>query len=353
MYRHLFLLLVLMSFSLAGNSTTEGGNVTGIDAESNATSIWHGVTGNVGGAPFVPFSFVADPGNISYFDINTGFNSCDGGEYVLLNLLFSNSSAAKTSLVRGNLSVLDNFILSMGENGTDTFVFSTTFSTADYGDITGVPTTYTNSPIPNTFRMGYLQDQNGDLVIIVPVVEDEQGFNGSIFDLQLMLPTMNGTNVTYYVFVDLECAEDEGPPQPPGGPTGGGGGSGIPYYNESRRPEVPPEVPGIPPVKPPRCDIVLFCEEWGECIDGYRYQKCEDYNNCTNTTVYRVEDCPPAEPEEPIEAISKELIPVRVRQELPCIIPIVLILTILLILILLYYRRRKEEEEKSRRGIPK
>jgi hypothetical protein len=172
------------------------------------------------------------------------------------------------------------------------------------------------------------------------------------FDLQLMVPTMNGTNVTYYVTVDLECIDDEPPEEPPGG-GGGGGGSGVPVYNESR---VPPDVPGqngTPPAIPPRCDIVLFCEEWGECIDGYRYQKCEDYMNCTNTTVYRVEECPPAEPEEPIEAISKELIPVRVKQELPCIIPIILILTILLILILLYYRRRKEEEEKRRRGIPR
>lgn len=352
MYRHLFIFLVLMSVALAGNSTTEGGNITGANTESNLTSVWHGVTGSAGGATFVSFSFVADPGNISYFDINTGFNSCDGGEYEILNLLFSNSSSTITSLVRGNLTILDNFILSSGENGTDTFVLSTTFNTADYGDITGVPTTYTNSPIPNTFRMGYLQDQNGDLVIIVPVVDNQQGFNGSTFDFQLMVPTMNGTNVTYYVTVDLQCTEEEPPDEPPEPGGGGGGGSGVPYYNESRRPPEPGQN-GTPPGVEPRCDIVLFCEEWGECIDGYRYQKCEDYNDCTNTTVYRVEECPPAEPEEPIEAISKELIPVRVKQELPCIIPIVLILTILLILILLYYRRRREEEEKRRRGIPK
>jgi hypothetical protein len=352
MYRHLILILVLMSVALAGNSTTEGGNVTGADLDSSPGSAWHGVAGNVGGAAFVPFSFVADAGNISYFDINTGFNSCEGGEYDILNILFSNSSAAITSLVRGNLSVFDNFVLSSQENGTDTFVFSTTFTTAGYGNITGVPTTYTNSPVPNTFRMGYLQDQGGDLVIIVPVVDNQVGFNGSTFDFQLMVPTMNRTNVTYYVTIDLQCTGEE-PPEPPYKPPGGGGGGGVPVYNESRK---PPEVPGqngTPPGVPPRCDIVLFCEEWGNCIDGYRYQKCTDYNECTNTTVYRVEECLPAAPEEPIEAISKELIPVRVKQELPCIIPIVLILTILLILLLLYYRRRKGEEEKGRRGIPK
>ncbi len=338
-----------MGVALAGNSSTEGGNVTGIDVESDVPSIWHGVTGNVWGGTFVPFSFVADAGGISYFDINVGFDDCHKGKYILLNLLFSNSSAPITSLSRGNLTTIDNFIIREGENGTETFIFSTKFKTADYGVIQGVPTTYTNSPIPNTFRMGYLQDQNGDLVIIIPIVENKEGFNGSIFDLQLMVPTMNGTNVTYYVTRDLKCVK------PPQG-SGGGGGSGVPYYNETYEPPLPPVVPPgpndtLPGGGPPQCEIILYCEEWGTCIDGFRYQKCEDSMNCSNTTVYRVEDCLKAEPETPIEEISKGIIPIRVRQELPCIVPILLILIILLILLLLYYRRREEEE--GRRGIPK
>ena len=196
---------------MLAQADTEGGNVSGVDAAANVTSAWHAVVGQTSGAAAVPLTIVATPDNITYHVINTGANSCTYGVSVL-NLLFSNSSSSITSLSRGNLSVLDSFMNRIGDNGSSTLPLSTSFTTS-YGTITGVPTTYTNAHIANMFRMGYLNDQNGNIVMITPVVDDGQGYNGSLFDFQLMLPTQNISPTPYYLTVDLECKSK--PHKPP------------------------------------------------------------------------------------------------------------------------------------------
>lgn len=335
-YALFFLVFASLAFAQAGHAT-EGGNISQVDVARQYNSSWHGVVGQTSNLPYVPpFTMVnATPSNITYIPgQKTGAAKCAHGIDVL-NLLFSNSSTEITSLSRGNLPALDSFIGDREDNGSATLVFSTSFETAGYGTITGVPTTYTNAPNPTIFRMGYLQDQDGNIVFITPVVSDKAGYNGSLFDFQLMLPTMNSTLTLYYVTADLECAP---PPRPPEVPPEGGGGTKIPYYNETRPPE-PPPVP--PPTPPPEVECIpeLFCGEWGPCIDGYQYQPCVDETECSDIEVYRVRKCV-IPPPEVVPPPPEEIIPIIVQPEFPCL-PFVLI-GLLAILVFYYLIKRRK-----------
>jgi hypothetical protein len=338
-FSYLIFLFILLSGLGFAQVSSEGGNVSGVNTTAEADSIWYGTCGQVYPDPVLPISFVAVPSKVECRPINTNSESCEHGiKYI--NLLFSNSSTTITSLSRGGLSTLDIFINQTSESASNTFVFSNSFETNIYGTITGVPTLYTNSQFASVFRMGYLQDQDGNIVIITRVVDDEIGFNGSSFDFQLILPTMNMTNTTYYVTVDLECAK-------PKKPSGGGGGSGIPFYNRTQ-PEPPGPGPGPEPGGPASndtsCIIELYCQEWGPCEDGYRYQACIDLNNCSAIEVYRVEECAKVVPGEPEPIIPEGPIPIRVDQEFPCWPLALIILTILLLLVI--YRRRRDKKRK-------
>lgn len=234
------LALLFMACLAFAQVSTEGGNVSDADAGANASSVWFGACGQASDAAFVPVSILATPGNVSFFAISTGASSCSYGPRIV-NLLFSNSSAPITSISPGNLALLDSFIWRPSESATGTFVLSTSYITGNFGTISGVPTTYTNSAPPGSFPMGYMQDQAGNIVIIAPLVSDRAGYNGSVFDFQLMLPTRNSTPVSYYLSVDILCNPPNGT-TPETHPSTGGGGTHTPY-------PVVPTIP-IPPTEP-------------------------------------------------------------------------------------------------------
>jgi len=349
-----FIFIVSLSFAQASDST-EGGNITDVNANATQNSSWYGVCGQASILSAVPMTITAIPGGVECLTIRTGSVSCDFGVR-RLNLLFSNSSGGITSLRPGDLTMLDAFINRPAENATKTFLYSSSFGTAHHGTLSGVPTTYTRASNPTSFPLGYLQDQDNNLVFITPVVNDQPGFNGSSFDFQLMLPTRDGTNTDYYVTVDLLCISL--PPQ-------GGGGTHTPYYNVTLPPmyecysdadcdedeycDIPAGQPGgtCRPNPVPGCDIILYCGEWGPCQeDGYRYQPCTDLMNCSDITVYRVEKCAPLPPIIP-PIIPEEIPTIVITPECPCLPLLVLLLLILLMLYLI--KRRKDQKE----GLPK
>jgi hypothetical protein len=339
------LLLFIACIAFSQSVPTEGGNISDVDVDQAANSSWHGVCGQTATSAPVPITVTAVPGNVTYLTINTGAASCASGVSELV-FLFSNSSTPVTALSRGNLSVLDSFINRPSENASSTFVMSSSFTTAHFGTITGVPTTYTNSAVPGTFRLGYLQDQAGNLVFITTPVSDQAGYNGSLYDFQLMLPTRNGTDVPYYLTVDLLCnPTNVTPPHPPGG---GGGGTHTPYWNQTGGNVTPPiEPPQGNGTNITQCEIVLYCDEWGSCADGYRYQACRDLTNCSNTEVFRVEKCgtlPSNETAPPPLEIIPQII---VKPEFPCCLPILVLLILLPIYVVL--KRLREQKEKGGR----
>lgn len=328
--RSFLVFFVMAALAFAQSANTEGGNITALNVTSNQSSFWFGVCGQTSPAAAVPLTITAVPGNISCYTINTGSSSCTYG-VKNLDLLFSNSSTAITALSRGNLTALDLFINRPGDNGTTTLGLSTSFTTANFGDITGVPTAYTNSPTPNIFRMGYLKDQADDFVFITTVLSDQPGFNGSLFDFQFMLPT-NGSNTSYYLTVDLAC--NPPPTEPPGGGEGGGG-THTPYYNVSNV-----TVPQPPNITNVTCEIVLYCGEWGPCLDGYRQQSCKDLSNCSTIEVFRIEKCgvTPTNVTPPI--VPEEIVTIIVQPEFQCWILLLILIPIIAYVI---YRKWKSE----------
>jgi len=330
----LFLLFLVLAAFAQSYAPSEGGNISAVNTTSDSNSSWHGICGQATPSASTPLAVAAVGGNVTALSVNTGSSACTAGIGRLV-LLFSNSSGAITSLSRGNLSVLDAFIGRINENGTSTFLLSESFATANFGTITGVPTAYTNSPAPGTFRFGYLQDQNGNLVFIADVLSDRPGFNGTAFDFQLMLPTNNGSTVTYYVTADLLCLSENA--TPPSNPPGGGGGTHTPYYpGNATAPVEPPH----PPENASQCDIILFCDEWGPCEGGFRQQACRDLSNCSNTEVYRVERCPLPPGNETIIPPVEEIPLIIIKPEFPCCLPLLILLLLIPVFAIERLRRR-------------
>ncbi|MEW6721718.1 MAG: hypothetical protein AB1324_00490 [Candidatus Micrarchaeota archaeon] len=308
--------LLVILFFIGSTFAAEGGNISSVNASSPQNSTWYGVCGQLSASAASPLAINATPGNVSCLTIPAG--SCSGST-LSLNILFSNSSSAPLSLAPGSIPALDAFIARENENGTSTFLSNSTFQTG-FGAIGNVPTTNTS---PGDFRMGYLQDGSGNLVFITETVSDLPGFNGSLFDFQLMLPTQNGTPVTYYVFVDRVCG-----PAPPGGggpsPPQGGGGTQTPYWNITNETNVTPPPPPPPPPPNETCTSQVVCGAWGVCTDGYREQACIDTQNCTGRDIFNVEKCPPIEPFIPLPPKNETKPPEEIPAQEPplCLIPL-------------------------------
>jgi hypothetical protein len=335
-------IFVLFAFFLGAAAATEGGNVSVVNLTAPTNSTWHAVCGQISSSSVSPVPINATPGGITCLTIYTGSSACSRGTGYI-NILFSNSSDGLVTLTRGNLTILDQFINRPGQNASDTFPLSTTFPTRGWGSITGVPTTYTNSPDPSAFRMGYLNDQSKDIVIIARINPNQTGFNGSIFDFQLMLPTKNGTATTYYLTLDFACTAP---------PARGGGGSGIPFnqtLNELEAPpEAPPEQPGQPPTQPPvspppvnaTCIPDVVCGDWGPCVDNSSIQGCEDRNKCSDRELFNVRKCQPQETPHAVGPGTGQGPPEASISEF--FLPAAIILLVLLLLIFLYKRRKKK-----------
>ncbi|MCX6773058.1 MAG: NEW3 domain-containing protein [Candidatus Micrarchaeota archaeon] len=248
-----FVLLASFQFAAAGSNATQGGNISLQNLTlANGTATWYGIFGNASSSAFSNVTVNATPGAADGpFTFSTGSANCANG-YHILNFFFSNHSGNFTTLMPGSLATLDDFIASPAQNGTATFTSSKTFETAGFGNITSVPSTYTEPASLQNFPLGYLQDQDGNLVFIAPVAKQSLGFNGTTNDFQAILPTKNSQNTTYYMSVDMGCNSSAPPPPPPPPPTPSGGGSytvspgvTLPFYREVPRvqlPTVPPSV---------------------------------------------------------------------------------------------------------------
>lgn len=212
------LFLMLPSLLFAGEVATGGGNITAVNLELSAgNTTWYASCGQASSEPVSTLSITAVPGNVSCRTINTGSASCSAGPS-MVNLIFSNSSFAITSLSAGSLSALDSFIGSHGfQDAAGTFSSSTAFNTSAYGTLSSVPTAYAYPAASQKFRTGYLQDQGGNIVFLAPVSYNQTGFNGSLMDFEALLPTRDNAATTYYVTVDLSCNPSSSQEQPSGG----------------------------------------------------------------------------------------------------------------------------------------
>lgn len=346
----LLLLLISLSFSVP----TEGGNISADNVAIEQNSSWFGLCGILTTNSFSGLIINATPSEISFINLNasvcpTGISSA--------YLLFSNSTIPISNLSTGNLSLLDDFIQASDQSGSATFLSISTFAIPHLGIINNVPTTYTHSSLPGFFALGYLNDQNGNLVFATPLVIKKPGYNGSLFDFQLMLPTKNKSITPYYLTIAYSCSVI---------PSGGGGSSGT-----KSTPPIPSQPPVIiiPPVvtppinqtpivpsnetnQPPICYVpcpeIIKCSEWSECGGGYTYSTCFESINCVNTTRLLTRVCPTITIFEPQKTESSGWsIPYN---EICCCLSLLLLL---LLLLLLYRRKKKEDESKEKKNYNK
>ncbi|MFH1174609.1 MAG: DUF87 domain-containing protein [archaeon] len=102
---------------------------------------------------------------------------------------------------------------SAAASGTSTFQITQSYQV---GSTTyNAPATFTYKEgelTPATFDLGVLKDGNGNLVFVTHIMNFTSGFNGRLYNYQLMIPVRFNTTPTYYFFTDRNdvCPEGEG-----------------------------------------------------------------------------------------------------------------------------------------------
>jgi hypothetical protein len=204
------ILLLLFSGLLIADPITEGGNVT----EANFTGLqnstnWGAFYGDVVLGAGSTYTVTVYGNNINLQNMVAQNPPC-AYTSISMHIIAVNDTGITTPLSAGNLAVLDAFI-GNAENGSRTFNSTSTFNLT-YGAYSSVPTTYTyaNNATSPDFRMGYLNDADGNLVFVADVVSDRPNWNGSTSDYQIMLAN-NGSPINYTMWVNVIYA------CPPGG----------------------------------------------------------------------------------------------------------------------------------------
>ncbi len=97
---------------------------------------------------------------------------------------------------------------------TKTFTQTYTYQIGtQYYRVPGTSTKKTGNDTTNVFDLGILKDGQGNIIFITHALANfTQGFNGKIYNYQMILPVKNGTNPVYYFFTDPNdvCPVGEG-----------------------------------------------------------------------------------------------------------------------------------------------
>ena len=203
------LLISSLSFStLPGNVSIEGGNVSATSLVIiNYTSFWAGLVGTMDTSSTADYNFpiqtqiIPDPIIYSATPNGTFTNSTliltRLSQKPLLSQIFSpNQSDFNSSGLFSNFSVFNGFSYTLSDSPNNTFAnpFSTTSCNVE-------STTFTCTYIylRNNSFLGVLKFSNGtwEEPLFINNLESRQGFNGSYFDFQFMVPQ----DETYYLYV--------------------------------------------------------------------------------------------------------------------------------------------------------
>ncbi|MCX8200144.1 MAG: hypothetical protein N3G76_01610 [Candidatus Micrarchaeota archaeon] len=212
------LVLLLLVGALYGSSTT-GGNVTNLEpSKFSNTTKWDGIYGEIVLGVPVNYTHTVTGNKIVRINMIAKEPPCAYSS-ISIHVIAYNSSALALPLSPGNIALLDALIGNRTENATITFKNTSIFKLST-GTYAGVPTTYTyaNSSASANFRMGYLNDANGNIVFVTKVANNSPDWNGSTSDYQMLLPRGNSP-VDYNITTDVTYT-CKPPPTP--GPSGGG-----------------------------------------------------------------------------------------------------------------------------------
>ncbi|MEM4366839.1 MAG: hypothetical protein QW035_01770 [Candidatus Anstonellales archaeon] len=218
--KHL-LVLVLLTFAViaqANETTYRGTIVFGYINATDCSENWGGYWGTVDLSPTsnLPIIIGVDACSITYLDLDVRPPPCSVEPTLHIIAVNGSNITAAGPLVYGDISILDSFITGP-ESGSKTFGginYTFNLSSSLGGLVTGPAVYLSNETTGTTFVEGYFNDQNGNVVFVVEVLDNETGWNGSITDFQLMLPN-NKTTWQYTIYVDRNFYCPPSPPQPP------------------------------------------------------------------------------------------------------------------------------------------
>ena len=185
----------------AGNLTTEGGNVTGVDLAANeSTDRWAGFYGNITGSILLAQS--ADT-QVLY---DWPWDSTDGGA-VCATLHPSFTSANVTGASGADIDNAWYFPASATDSGTNTFNNSN--CSIRFGPATVGDAYYADTGLAGGFRTCAFKSEiipyAYQMLFCVNITNNGTLFNGETGDYEMMVPTQYGPDVydTYYFYVNL------------------------------------------------------------------------------------------------------------------------------------------------------
>ena len=202
--RYIFVVLALFLLFTLFNAQfyTEGGNITNVNStDIQNSSHWAGFYGHVIENINSTILLTPNPGTITLQNLQYALPPRCSLNAV--HVIAVNSTTISLPLSPGNLTLLN--VLLGDTEGANTFTSTSTFSLS-YGSFANVPTTYTYSKNPpSNFRMGYLQDSNGNLVFVADIIHNSSDWNNSLSDYQIMLPGVGVFRM--WVDINITCIE--------------------------------------------------------------------------------------------------------------------------------------------------
>ena len=206
--KRILALLLFLAPMLHSQAQVQGGDINWVDVQASQSPVWYGILGRVSPEKAQPLVLEAAPGSLASITINTSESECSGPADSL-DIVFSTAQGTARSLSPGDVALLDRQISDPSQGGNRTFLETSAFSTGIWGTIPDVPTVYLNSQTDKrAFRMGFLQDQDGNFVFISEVNKNQAGFDGSVADFEAMLPAIGGKVTEYFAQADLKCTRN-------------------------------------------------------------------------------------------------------------------------------------------------
>ncbi|MGV8141537.1 MAG: tetratricopeptide repeat protein [Candidatus Woesearchaeota archaeon] len=217
-----FGLILLSAFVgyLAGEFSGRAGYVYTLILEyRECATLWSGVYGAAVMVPGYTNPQTVTVSNCGLYDINPLFDCLQPGiPHVIMASQVPSSSInwfslqpATTQDVDAYLNIPPTYTTSAERTFLETINFQV--GTVTYG----VPGTRTRtqgnfSGNISPFDIGVLKDGNGNLIFISHILQNfSYGFNGRIYNYQMILPVANNSNPNYYLFTDPNYQCPEGP----------------------------------------------------------------------------------------------------------------------------------------------
>jgi tetratricopeptide (TPR) repeat protein len=215
-----FGLILLSAFVgyLAGEFSGKAGYVYTLILEyRECATLWSGIFGAAVMVPGYTNIQSVTVSNCGLYDLNPLFSCLEPGlPHVLMASQVPSTSINWLTLQPATVQDVDNYLGIPSTHTTSaarTFLETISFQVGTtFYVVPGTRTKYGGNGT-SPFDIGIMKDGNGNLIFISHISENFTfGFNGRIYNYQIILPVANNSNPDYYIFTDpnYQCPEGAG-----------------------------------------------------------------------------------------------------------------------------------------------